>query len=334
MLLRALPRGRGLLERGARPADQAATIREVIRETLPNDIACVLLYDEKYELEDYQGGVPLVLGLRRQRHPRLGAAPVPRRRPAPGEDGVRLGHRLLEPLPTTCAPTASTDPRPRAAGGRGRAPGAARPACVREHRRRRLLLDRRRALDPRRALQHAHERVPARQPDLRPHQEAGLAHLARGTKSNTTPRGSALEGAEPAHRDARRAERIFVAQAVDWMPDVLYDIVRVRSTTRASRSCASSSAAPSGCPTSGSRTSRTRSASCAWTRAATTPPTCTARERSPRRWTRSRSASSTATRTCPATRTCAAARSCAPPKWCARAWKPSSTSSPWPEHAR
>ena len=47
-----------------------------------------------------------------------------------------------------------------------------------------------------------------------------------GTKSNTTPRGCVPGGAESAHRDARRAERSFVAQAVDWIPEMLYDIVK------------------------------------------------------------------------------------------------------------
>ena len=49
---------------------------------------------------------------------------------------------------------------------------------VRQHRRRRLLQHRRGALDPRHPLQHEHDGDPARQPDLRPDQEAGLADLA------------------------------------------------------------------------------------------------------------------------------------------------------------
>ena len=50
------------------------------------------------------GGLPerraaLVHRLRRQRHPRRRATALPRRGPAAGEDRVRLRHRLLEPLP-------------------------------------------------------------------------------------------------------------------------------------------------------------------------------------------------------------------------------------------
>jgi 2-oxoglutarate/2-oxoacid ferredoxin oxidoreductase subunit beta len=48
----------------------------------------------------------------------------------------------------------------------------------------------------------------------------------RGTKSNTTPRGSALEGLNPLTVTLGVQNVSFVAQAVDWMPDVLYDIVR------------------------------------------------------------------------------------------------------------
>ena len=46
--------------------------------------------------------------------------------------------------------------------------------------RRRLVQHRRGALDPRHPLQHEHDRDAARQPDLRPDQEAGVAHLAAG----------------------------------------------------------------------------------------------------------------------------------------------------------
>jgi 2-oxoglutarate ferredoxin oxidoreductase subunit beta len=48
----------------------------------------------------------------------------------------------------------------------------------------------------------------------------------RGTKSNTTPRGSALEALNPLTVTLGVQNVSFVAQAVDWMPDVLYDIVR------------------------------------------------------------------------------------------------------------
>jgi 2-oxoglutarate ferredoxin oxidoreductase subunit beta len=48
----------------------------------------------------------------------------------------------------------------------------------------------------------------------------------RGTKSNTTPRGSWLEGLNPLTVTLGVQNVSFVAQAVDWMPDVLYEVVR------------------------------------------------------------------------------------------------------------
>ncbi len=48
----------------------------------------------------------------------------------------------------------------------------------------------------------------------------------RGTKSNTTPRGSFLEALNPLTVTLGVQNVSFVAQAADWMPDVLYDVVR------------------------------------------------------------------------------------------------------------
>jgi 2-oxoglutarate/2-oxoacid ferredoxin oxidoreductase subunit beta len=48
----------------------------------------------------------------------------------------------------------------------------------------------------------------------------------RGTKSNTTPRGSYLEGLNPLTVTLGVQNVSFVAQAVDWVPEVLYDIIR------------------------------------------------------------------------------------------------------------
>jgi 2-oxoglutarate/2-oxoacid ferredoxin oxidoreductase subunit beta len=48
----------------------------------------------------------------------------------------------------------------------------------------------------------------------------------RGTKSNTTPRGTWLEAMNPLTVTLGVQNVSFVAQAVDWMPDVLYDVVR------------------------------------------------------------------------------------------------------------
>jgi len=48
----------------------------------------------------------------------------------------------------------------------------------------------------------------------------------RGTKSNTTPRGSYLEALHPLSVTLGVQNASFVAQAVDWIPEVLYDIVK------------------------------------------------------------------------------------------------------------
>ena len=47
----------------------------------------------------------------------------------------------------------------------------------------------------------------------------------RGLKSNTTPRGSYLEGLNPLTVTLGVQNVSFVAQAVDWIPELLYDIV-------------------------------------------------------------------------------------------------------------
>lgn len=47
-----------------------------------------------------------------------------------------------------------------------------------------------------------------------------------GTKSNTTPRGSYLDGLNPLSVTLGVANVSFVAQAVDWIPESLYQIVK------------------------------------------------------------------------------------------------------------
>ncbi len=47
-----------------------------------------------------------------------------------------------------------------------------------------------------------------------------------GTKSNTTPRGSYLEALQPLSVTLGVQNVSFVAQAVDWIPEMLYDIVK------------------------------------------------------------------------------------------------------------
>ena len=48
----------------------------------------------------------------------------------------------------------------------------------------------------------------------------------RGLKSNTTPRGAYLEGLNPLTVTLGIQNVSFVAQAVDWIPEVLYDIIK------------------------------------------------------------------------------------------------------------
>ena len=48
----------------------------------------------------------------------------------------------------------------------------------------------------------------------------------RGTKSNTTPRGSTLEALQPLSVTLGVQNVSFVAQAVDWIPEMLYEIVK------------------------------------------------------------------------------------------------------------
>jgi 2-oxoglutarate ferredoxin oxidoreductase subunit beta len=47
-----------------------------------------------------------------------------------------------------------------------------------------------------------------------------------GTRSNTTPRGSYLEALQPLQVTLGVQNVSFVAQAVDWIPELLYDILR------------------------------------------------------------------------------------------------------------
>src|SRR4029453_1655983 len=47
-----------------------------------------------------------------------------------------------------------------------------------------------------------------------------------GTRSNTTPRGSTLEAMNPLTVTLGVTNVSFVAQAVDWIPELLFDIIR------------------------------------------------------------------------------------------------------------
>ena len=64
-----------------------------------------------------------------------------------------------------------------------------------------------------------------------------------GTKSNTTPRGSYLEPMSPLTVTLGVQNASFVAQAVDWIPESLFQIITAAYRHKGSRSCASCSAA-------------------------------------------------------------------------------------------
>ncbi len=49
----------------------------------------------------------------------------------------------------------------------------------------------------------------------------------RGTRSNTTPRGSTLEGLNPLTVTLGVQNVSFVAQVADWIPELLYDVLRL-----------------------------------------------------------------------------------------------------------
>jgi 2-oxoglutarate ferredoxin oxidoreductase subunit beta len=48
----------------------------------------------------------------------------------------------------------------------------------------------------------------------------------RGLRSNTTPRGATLEAMNPLTVTLGVTNASFVAQAVDWIPELLYDVIR------------------------------------------------------------------------------------------------------------
>ena len=67
----------------------------------------------------------------------------------------------------------------------------------------------------------------------------------RGLQTNTTPRGAYLDPLNPLSVTLGVANVSFVAQAVDWIPGLLYDIIARPIATEVCRSCASCNAAPS-----------------------------------------------------------------------------------------
>ena len=153
----------------------------------------------------------------------------------------------------------------------------------------------------------------------------------RGLKSNTTPYGATLEPMNPLTVTLGVQGASFVAQGVDWVPEVLYDIMlaafqhRGFSFVRILQRCPefmpkafdpwlhdpqrtmllTHQRRPAAQPEPVAAPTATSARTIRWT--------STARARSPRSTTRSRSASCTATPTRPATRTCATPARCARP---------------------
>jgi 2-oxoglutarate ferredoxin oxidoreductase subunit beta len=194
-----------------------------------NDIACVLrLYDEKYELEDYQGGVPrwcsgcgdnAILaavqrlcrdeGLRPEKTVFVSGIGCSSRFPhymrtygfhgihgraLPVAEGVRMARPDLNVFVNT---------------GDGDCCSIGTAHWI-----------------------HAVRYNMRMSVFLHDNQIYGLTKMQasptspKGTKSNTTPRGAWLEGLNPLTVTLGVQNVSFVAQAVDWMPDVLYEVVR------------------------------------------------------------------------------------------------------------
>ena len=99
----------------------------------------------------------------------------------PGEDGVRVGHRLLVALPVLPRDLRLPhDPRPRARGRDGAQARESRARRLGRHRRRRRLVDRRQSSVARAAPQRRLQDPAVQQRDLRPHERPVLADLAAG----------------------------------------------------------------------------------------------------------------------------------------------------------
>ena len=179
----------------------------------------------------------------------------------------------------------------------GREAGEPRPDRDRGRRRWRRLRDRRRPLPARRAAQRRHHLRDHGQPDLRPHEGPGLAHLAAraalAVDAVRQPRGADERGGNRGRRGLR------VRRARGQLPLQGADRADRRGHPAARASASSTRSAPA--PPSTTRRSRGRKRCTAARRAR---PATTARRRSPRRsTTRCRSESSTGT-TAPASTAC------------------------------
>jgi 2-oxoglutarate ferredoxin oxidoreductase subunit alpha len=195
--------------------------------TMPVSQCLIKLHEERHDIEDYQGGVPrwcsgcgdnaiLAAVQRLCRDEDL----------SPGAHRVRLGHRLLVALPALHEDLRlPRHPRPRVPDRGG--VKMARPDlavfvntgdgdCC--------------------SIGAAHWIHAIRYnmnvtAILHDNHVYGLTKKQasptspRGLKSNTTPRGSALEALNPMTVTLGVTNVSFVAQAVDWIPELLYDIL-------------------------------------------------------------------------------------------------------------
>ena len=161
--------------------------------------------DHDQEGLDQRPGGPLVPGLRRLRraHRRPDADARAGREARAG--GVRVRHRLLQPVPVLHEHLRHPQ-HPRAgAGHRHRhRRGPAGPRRVGDHRRRRRAVDRGQPLHPRAAPQRQPHDPAVQQPDLRAHQGPVLAHVGAGQGHEVDALRQPRSALQPAGGGARR----------------------------------------------------------------------------------------------------------------------------------
>ena len=144
-------------------------------------------------------------GLRRLRHPAGRPAADARARRGPREHGVRLGHRLLQPVPVLHEHLRDAlDPRPGPGDRHRRGGRPPRPRRVGHHRRRRRPVDRRQPPHPRPATQRQPDDPAVQQPDLRPDQGPVLAHVGDRQGHQVHADGLGRSAVQPAGRRPRR----------------------------------------------------------------------------------------------------------------------------------
>ena len=227
-------------------AEIEAAIEEALRMNPPRLIPLVLMLivvlaiiyyhaieddvDDRDGQADRQGfrhrpGGALVPRLRRLCGAEGGAADDAGSRRRSGEDGVRLRHRLLEPLSLLYGDLRLPHhPRPRAGGGDGGEARQSRSRRVDHHRRRRRAVDRRQPHDAPPAPQPRLPDTAFQQRDLWPY-ERPIFSDHRGSARARPRRPSARSTGRSAPAPSRSAPAArFVARAIDVhknLPDVL-----------------------------------------------------------------------------------------------------------------